>query len=80
MDKKKVFIWIIGIMLLVGLSTAVMAERQPAMHAALAHLREAREALKDASADKGGHRVRAIKMINQAIEEVERGIAYDNKH
>lgn len=48
---------------------------QPNMRAALAHLREAKAALQRAEHNKGGHRGRAIEIINHAIAEVEAGIA-----
>ncbi len=54
--------------------------RQPHMQAALDHLRDARGELQEASADKGGHRVKAIELINQAIDEVQAGIRFDNRH
>ena len=55
------------------------AAPQPHMHAALEHLRAARQSLERAEPDKGGHRVRAIEMVNGAIREVETGIAYANR-
>lgn len=59
-------------------STAFAA--QPNMEAALAQLQEARASLEKATADKGGHRVKALKAIDQAIAEVKAGIAYAKKH
>jgi hypothetical protein len=53
---------------------------QPHMRAALDALRLAKRELNQATADKGGHRVRAEKLVEQAIAEVERGIKYDNRH
>jgi hypothetical protein len=47
---------------------------QPNMRAALAHLREAKAALQRAEHNKGGHRGRAVEIINRAIAEVEAGI------
>jgi hypothetical protein len=55
-------------------------EDQPEMRAALQHLREAQRNLNDASHDKGGHRLRALDLVNQAISEVEKGMEYDNRH
>jgi hypothetical protein len=55
-------------------------ERQPEMAAALEHLRAAQHALESASHDKGGHRVKALEHVRQAIAEVEAGIRYDNTH
>jgi mannose/cellobiose epimerase-like protein (N-acyl-D-glucosamine 2-epimerase family) len=48
---------------------------QPHMQNALMHLREARTALQKAEHNKGGHRQRAIERVNQAIAEVEAGMA-----
>jgi hypothetical protein len=49
---------------------------QPHMRAALNALRNARNELQIASTNKGGHRAKAIDLINQAITQVEKGIAY----
>ena len=53
---------------------------QPRMHAALEHLRAARAELDKATPDKGGHREAAIKLVNDAIAQVEAGMAYDRRH
>ena len=50
------------------------------MTAAIQHLREAQRNLQMATHDKGGHRENAIRIIDQAIGEVEMGIQYDNTH
>lgn len=55
------------------------AERQPHMKTALAHLKKALNQLEKATADKGGHRVKAMAATKEAIEEVEKGIRFDNK-
>lgn len=55
-------------------------EPQPEMTAAMQNLREAQRNLESASRDKGGHRVKALEHIRQAIAEVEAGIRYDNTH
>jgi hypothetical protein len=55
-------------------------EVQPEMRAAIEHLREAQRDLQSASHDKGGNRIRALNLVNQAIAEVERGMRYDNTH
>lgn len=55
------------------------AENQPHMRAALGSLQNARSQLQNASADKGGHRARAIGLVNSAIDEVQKGIAFDNR-
>ena len=45
------------------------------MERALNALYRARYELSQASHDKGGHRVNAIQIINQAIQQIKRGIA-----
>jgi hypothetical protein len=46
------------------------------MQAALQHLREARASLERAIPNKGGHRERAIELVNRAIAQVEEGERY----
>lgn len=53
---------------------------QPHMRAALDHLRNARTELNAAMADKGGHRAAAIRIVNDAIGQVEAGIEYARTH
>lgn len=53
---------------------------QPQMQSALRNLKEARANLNKATSDKGGHRNRALSLVNDAIDEVEKGIAYDRRH
>lgn len=47
---------------------------QPHMQSALSSLIAARQQLEVARHNKGGHRARAINLINQAINQVEAGI------
>ena len=53
---------------------------QPHMRRALDHLREAKAELQMAEHDKGGWRVRAIRNVNQAIADTERGMSFDRHH
>ena len=53
---------------------------QPFMRAARADLLTAKDQLQRATPDKGGHRVNAISLVNQAIARVNAGIAYDRRH
>lgn len=53
---------------------------QPNMTKAKDWLKSARENLEKATADKGGHRNAALKLINDAIDEVQRGIDYDRRN
>jgi hypothetical protein len=59
---------------------AVSADPQPKMRAALDSLRDAKRSLDAATPDKGGHRAKAIDHVKAAIDEVEAGIKFDNKH
>jgi hypothetical protein len=48
---------------------------QPRMQNALADLRAARDELRAAEPNKGGHRAEAIRLVNAAIDEVRAGMA-----
>ncbi|MBI5271671.1 MAG: hypothetical protein HY856_18560 [Burkholderiales bacterium] len=68
-----------------GLAAAVLCATparagQPHMEEALAHLQQARAALMRASSDKGGNRADALRAVDKAIAEVQRGMAYDQRH
>lgn len=54
----------------------VTGRGQPHMRSALDHLQAAKTELQAAEADKGGHRARAIALIDRATGEVEAGIEY----
>lgn len=56
------------------------ADEQPLMHKALEHLEAAEKALGNANEDKGGHRVKALKLTREAIQQTKDGIKFDNKH
>ena len=66
--------------LLGAVAIAVAVPDQPNMQAAKANLQTARAELQRAIADKAGHRVRAISLVNSAIAEVNAGIAFDRRH
>jgi hypothetical protein len=57
-----------------------LAEHQPDMGRARASLNDAIQFLRTASDDKGGHKVNAIHLIEQAIAEVNAGIEFANHH
>ncbi|QSQ10871.1 hypothetical protein [Myxococcus landrumensis] len=63
-----------------GFAQQAQAERQPRMRDAMAHLEKALSALQNASPDKGGHRVKALALTEQAISEVREGIKHDNRN
>ena len=62
-----------------GFASQALAEKQPMMAKALNNLEDAKRALEGATADKGGHRVKAIGLVNDAIAEVKSGIEFDDK-
>jgi hypothetical protein len=62
-------------------ASAVPAEaRQGNMDHALNALREARRALQAATPNKGGHRERAIDLIDRAINQVQEGIIWADRN
>jgi hypothetical protein len=65
---------------LVGISATPAAARQGNMDHALVSLREARRALQEATPNKGGHKERAIELVDRAIDQVRQGIEWANHH
>ena len=59
-------------MLFAGVSGAA----QNNMRDALGHLREARQALDRAEDNKGGHKDKAIELVDKAIEQVQAGMEF----
>lgn len=86
MEKKPLYrrpivvAFVLVLVLLGGFLAGRVTADQPHMQAALDALRLANKELELASADKGGHRARAIAHVREAIVEVERGIAFDRSH
>ena len=58
-----------------GFGVGSVSAQQPHMQNALGDLQAARGELNAALADKGGHRVAALSLVNQAITQVQAGIA-----
>ncbi len=56
------------------------AEVQPRMREALDSLRSAKVALEAATHDKGGHRAKALELTRAAIDQVQAGLKFDNRH
>jgi hypothetical protein len=72
---------LIGVAFIAGKAvSASAAPQQTHMEMALDALKSARTHLNEADADKGGHRARAIKLVDQAIMHVNAGISYAAKH
>src|SRR6185503_7883239 len=71
---------VLGIVVAVcALATIALAD-QPNMQAARTNLQQARAQLQRATTNKGGHRVKAIEHVNNAIGLVNQGIAFDRRH
>lgn len=76
--KAKTILAVVMLLGIVAIAGAV--PDQPNMQAARGNLITARNELQRATADKGGHRVKAIGLVNSAIAEVNAGIAFDRRH
>ena len=85
----RINVWKVSTVVLAGALVAVVsgnmvrdavADEQPHMKAALKLLQDGDTQLEKATADKGGHRVKAREHLKNAIEEVKKGIAFDNKN
>jgi len=58
---------------------AQKGERHPEIRMAIRHLEQAKESLEKAAHDFGGHRVKALEHVNQALEECHRAMETDEK-
>jgi hypothetical protein len=68
------------VVLLSGFVLGRASADQPHMQAALEHLRLAKGELEKADVDKGGHRLKAMGLVNDAIAQVEKGVEFDRHH
>ena len=75
-----VAVCVLALIFLTGCIVGRVSADQPHMQAALEHLRAAKEELAKADEDKGGHRVKALRLVNDAIGQVEKGIEFDRHH
>jgi len=71
---------VLGLGVLYETTKTAQADAQPNMVSALASLQVSKASLQNATADKGGYRVKAIQNVNDAIDNVKKGIEYDNTH
>jgi hypothetical protein len=74
-SNKKRFLGILAGACILCFTAGYLIAAQPHMQAALQHLKSARTQLQKSSHNKGGHRVKALSLVNQAISEVNKGIA-----
>jgi hypothetical protein len=80
MMKTRNLYAVLAAIMLVALFASPISADQPQMQAAKVNLEKAQNALNNASADKGGHRARAMELVGQAINAVNNGIEYDRTH
>ena len=69
-----VIVFLVGMFL--GAAVPLAYCYEPHMEAALRHLQSARVELERAIPDKGGHREKAINLIDRAIVQLNEGIMY----
>jgi len=74
--KRTLIITAVAALPAIGFVAGQAMAYQPHMQNALDRLRGARAELSAAAPDKGGHRVRAIDLVDRAISETRAGIAY----
>ena len=77
-NLKSIFALTMSLMLTI--SVFAISVDQPFMQAAKTNLNQAKGNLNKATADKGGHRNKALGLVKNAIDQVEKGIKYDRKN
>jgi hypothetical protein len=70
----------LGLYSFVHAQTHGMAIHEPHMSAAYGHLEQAKSELERAAAGKGGHRERAMQLIDQAMQQIQEGERYAQEH
>jgi hypothetical protein len=70
----------LGVYSVVHAQNAEMSKEEPHMSAALGHLEQAKAELEKAASNKGGHREKAIQLVDQAMQQVKQGEAYYEQH
>jgi hypothetical protein len=81
--SRKAVLWglstaLIGMAL--GAAGTVALAKQGHMEEAYHHLQGAKEELQEADHDKGGHRDKALELINRAMQQVQAGMQYAHEH
>ncbi|MEW6265535.1 MAG: hypothetical protein AB1641_20880 [Thermodesulfobacteriota bacterium] len=72
--KKRTVLFFLSLLFVFCLTAPVGHAAQPNMQKALEALQQAEKSLNKAAHDKEGHRVKALELVKQAIEEVKAGI------
>ncbi len=78
--KTKTLLSVIAVAVIFASLAAPVSADQPRMQAAKVELQKAQNSLRKASADKGGHRERALDLIAKALTAVDNGIDFDRTH
>jgi hypothetical protein len=78
--SKGLMAGLLGVAVATGFAAGQANADQPRMHDAMKNLRQARADLVAATNDKGGHRAAALRHVDAAIAQVDRGIRYDRRH
>ncbi|MFY9826394.1 MAG: hypothetical protein WAM82_33835 [Thermoanaerobaculia bacterium] len=79
--RNRIFVaCVLALIFLTGCIAGRLSADQPHMQAALDHLRAAKGELEKAEEDKGGHRAKAVRLTNDAIVQVEKGIEFARHH
>jgi hypothetical protein len=80
---KRIGIFLMAIIFIAFLMSCATAGRthahQPHLVAALDHLKAARSELEMAEHNKGGHRVKAIELVDQAIDQTKAAIEFGER-
>ncbi|HEY2093650.1 MAG TPA: hypothetical protein VGJ81_17385 [Thermoanaerobaculia bacterium] len=76
MKTRGIYSLLAILVVIVGYTAGCATGGQPHMQAALDHLSSARSELQAANTNKGGHRERALELVDQAISEVRAGIDF----
>lgn len=79
MRSTKSLLCAVALLMCAAVVSAYVAD-QPRMQAARADLQKARAELRAATADKGGHRAKALEYVDAAVGEVAAGIRFDRRH
>ena len=77
--KRKSVVALLSLLMVCALVRATPPD-QPKMESARANLQNAKANMLTAEHNKGGHRAKALGLVNQAIAEVNRGIAFARRH
>ncbi|MBX7156871.1 MAG: hypothetical protein K1X66_00590 [Verrucomicrobiae bacterium] len=77
---KKILKIVLPLITVLTLTYQPLRANENHMREAMDALNQAKAHLKAATPDKGGHRVRAIHLIDNAMDEIKAGIQYDREH